>query len=114
MELHQHKQKGTTEFNCCQLDLASCLSPRTSNIAAQKLQENSNLFVTVMLPSKDDEKLEDENHQTLQLFPVHGSDSLGTLVSDDRNHPGTSDDNNNNNNHKLVPNQFFEFLLTKN
>lgn len=112
----------STEFNCCQLDLSCCLSPNNSidNFAAATaagVQESENPCVEFNLfcPKNDDlANLDDcgfkENDQTLELFPVKGND-LGNnnqiikegIATGFSNVVGTS----------LVPNQFFEFLPTK-
>lgn len=122
-ELQQKINVTAKNETCWQLDLSSCLSPNNSSIhtiTAQKAtgQENTNpsgsLNLSILLPPKNDDNLENEikENQTLQLFPIGSCIGLSTLnaahdqeeIHDHASSLGT----------KFTPNEFIEFLPTKN
>lgn len=125
LELKQQSvaANSSTETSCRPLDLSTCMSPNVSmhKTTDQKAagQENAYPFVALnlnkLLTLKNDDLGELESgikeNRTLELFPVRSSDlSLGTLIcSTEEEMNGVSSVGS-----KLVPNQFFEFLPTKN
>ncbi|KAG8366729.1 hypothetical protein BUALT_Bualt17G0109700 [Buddleja alternifolia] len=119
-ELQQQKinniRAAKNETGCWQLDLSSCLPPTSTpnKTITASAQENSNLsgglnLLSILLPPNPNNI--DEQNQTLQLFPIKSNDHLRTTLNASQQEEihglsriGT----------KFTPNQFIEFLPTKN
>lgn len=121
-ELQQQITTAKGTENCCwPLDLSSCRPPNSNSIheiTDQKSpgQEIAYPFVELnlckVLTPKNDyfRNLESgiKENQTLQLFPVRSNDLSTLSATKEEVHDVSSIGT------KLVPNQFFEFLPTKN
>ncbi|XP_051145381.1 WUSCHEL-related homeobox 3A-like [Andrographis paniculata] len=121
--------KSTESSSCCwQLDLSSCLSPNNSSLR----QGNSNqpcfgsgcaFDLGSLLPTINDDfgGGDDDDHTTLQLFPVkaHGLMNVNTSAQDkkEKQIEEVDDDNDDDDDDRVCadfsPNQFFEFLPIK-
>ncbi|KAK6146765.1 hypothetical protein DH2020_020634 [Rehmannia glutinosa] len=112
MELQQQNITANSTEICWQLNLSSCIN---NKVTAQKApgQENEKPFFAIngsklCTVKNDDFRIIEsgiKENQTLQLFPVRSND-LSSIEeqSHDVSSLGT----------KMAPNQFFEFLPTKN
>ncbi|PIN25974.1 hypothetical protein CDL12_01253 [Handroanthus impetiginosus] len=106
-ELQQINKNETS--SCSQLDLSSCLpsyhSIHTINAHKSSNQENAKpspaLNLSIFCSPKNYEGGIKEDQTTLQLFPT-GTTDLGTQLNEEEIHA------------KFTPNEFIEFLPTKN
>lgn len=87
--------------------MEECKRERWTSSSAQ--ENASALDLRMLLPSKnEDPGSGTQENRTLELFPLMGS-GASTLSSTNQEMEDVSSAG-----HKLVPNQFFEFLPTKN
>ncbi|KAI3453132.1 hypothetical protein Pfo_009795 [Paulownia fortunei] len=118
-ELQQQTVTAKSTQTCWPLDLSSCMPPNNSiyKVTAQKSpgQENERSLVALNLskllpPENDDFRILEsgiKENQTLQLFPVRSNDLSTLSATEEEIHDVSSIGN------KMAPNQFFEFLPTK-